>query len=146
MGSAHLFGNPEARGAISGLSQGVGRTHVARALVEALAYQVRAITDAFAHGGVVLGELRADGGAAAMDLLLELQATNSRVDVERSETIEATARGAASIAGLCAGQLQLTRTTRGYLARQCPFYARRSDDRRRGVRAVASRTHSPLTH
>jgi glycerol kinase len=98
------FWNPEARGAISGLSQGVERAHIARALVEALAYQVRAITDAFASGGVALSELRADGGVAAMDLLLELQATNSRVAVERSETIEATARGAASIAGLCVGQ------------------------------------------
>ncbi|MGC2486918.1 MAG: glycerol kinase, partial [Acidimicrobiales bacterium] len=48
-------------------------------------------------------ELRCDGGAAAMDLLLELQATNSRVRVLRSATIEATARGAASIAGLGVG-------------------------------------------
>jgi glycerol kinase len=76
---------------------------LARALVEALAYQVRAMTDAFRAGGVEVQELRCDGGAAAMDLLLALQATNSRVNVLRSSTLEATARGAASLAGLEVG-------------------------------------------
>src|SRR5665213_486027 len=97
------FWNPDARGAIMGLSRGVGKGEIARALVEALAYQVRAMTDAFRDGGVELKELRADGGAAAMDLLLQLQATNSRVDVLRSSSLEATARGAASVAGLEVG-------------------------------------------
>ncbi|MGH3733950.1 MAG: FGGY family carbohydrate kinase [Acidimicrobiales bacterium] len=94
------FWRSDARGAIMGLSQGVGRGQLARALVEALAYQVRAMTDAFRDGGVTLQQIRCDGGAAAMDLLLSLQATNSRVEVLRSSTLEATARGAASIAGL----------------------------------------------
>jgi glycerol kinase len=94
------FWRSDARGAITGLSYGVGRGQLARALVEALAYQVRAMTDAFRDGGVAVRELRCDGGAAAMDLLLSLQATNSRVKVLRSSTLEATARGAASIAGL----------------------------------------------
>jgi glycerol kinase len=94
------FWRSDARGAITGLSHGVGRGQLARALVEALAYQVRAMTDAFRDGGVDVHELRCDGGAAAMDLLLSLQATNSRVNVLRSSTLEATARGAASIAGL----------------------------------------------
>ncbi len=94
------FWRSDARGAITGLSHGVGRGQLARALVEALAYQVRAMTDAFRDGGVDVQELRCDGGAAAMDLLLSLQATNSRVNVLRSSTLEATARGAASIAGL----------------------------------------------
>jgi len=97
------FWNPDARGALSGLSRGVGRGEIARALVEALAYQVRAITEEFARAGVELVELRADGGAAAMDLLLQLQATNSRVEVLRSSSLEATARGAASLAGLSVG-------------------------------------------
>jgi glycerol kinase len=97
------FWDPDARGAITGLSRGVGKGEIARALVESLAYQVRAMTDAFRGGGLELKELRADGGAAAMDLLLQLQATNSRVDVLRSSTLEATARGAASVAGFEAG-------------------------------------------
>ena len=94
------FWRADARGAITGLSRGVGRGEIARALVEALAYQVRAMTDAFRRGGVELRELRCDGGAAAMDLLLSLQATNSKVPTLRSSTLEATARGAASVAGL----------------------------------------------
>jgi glycerol kinase len=58
------------------------------------------MTDAFAGAGIELRELRADGGAAAMDSLMQLQATNSRLTVARSSSLEATARGAASVAGL----------------------------------------------
>jgi glycerol kinase len=58
------------------------------------------MTDAFRAAGIGLSELRADGGAAAMDTLMRLQATNSRVQVARSKTLEATARGAATVAGL----------------------------------------------
>jgi len=94
------FWRSDARGSLSGLSRGVGPGHVARSLVEALAYQVRAMTDSFATNGIELRELRADGGAAAMDLLMQLQATNSRLSVLRSTSLEATARGAATIAGL----------------------------------------------
>ena len=97
------FWRSDARGAITGLSRGVGRGQIARALVEALAYQVRAMTDAFSASGVAMRELRADGAAAAMDLLLELQATNSRVVVRRSAHLEATARGAATLAGFDVG-------------------------------------------
>ncbi len=97
------FWRSDARGAITGLSRGVGKGQIARALVEALAYQVRAMTDAFRAGGVEVRELRCDGGAAAMDLLLALQATNSKVATLRSSTLEATARGAASVAGLEVG-------------------------------------------
>jgi glycerol kinase len=94
------FWRSDARGSISGLSHSSRRAHVARALLESLAFQVRAITDAFQSGGVALRELRADGGAAAMDSLLQLQATISRLDVVRSRSLEATARGAACVAGL----------------------------------------------
>ena len=94
------FWRHEARGSINGLGRGAGRAQVARALIEALAYQVRAMTDAFRAAGIELRELRADGGAAAMDLLMSLQATNSRLPVLRSTSLEATARGVATIAGL----------------------------------------------
>ena len=94
------FWRAGARGSISGLSHSSRPAHVARALLEALAFQVRAITDAFQSGGVALRELRADGGAAAMDTMLQLQATNSRLEVVRSRSLEATARGAACVAGL----------------------------------------------
>ncbi len=94
------FWRGDARGSITGLSRGAGRAQIARALVESLGYQVRAMTDAFRASGVGLREIRADGGAASMDLLMQLQATNSRLDVRRSATLEATARGVATVAGL----------------------------------------------
>lgn len=97
------FWNPDAHGVLMGLSVGTSRSHIARAVVESLAFQVRAMTEAFVRGGIPLLELRADGGASSMDLLMELQATNSRVPVLRSTSLEATARGAAAIAGLGAG-------------------------------------------
>jgi glycerol kinase len=97
------FWRSDARGSITGLSRGATRGNIARALVEAFAYQVRAMTDAFVDGGLQLRELRADGGAAAMDLLMTLQATNSRLPVRRSASLEATARGAATVAGLTIG-------------------------------------------
>jgi glycerol kinase len=97
------FWRSDARGAITGLSHSVGRAEIARAVVESLAYQVRAMTDAFIEHGVAVRELRADGGAAAMDLLLQLQATGSQVPVLRSRSLEATARGAATLAGLGVG-------------------------------------------
>lgn len=97
------FWRSDARGSITGLSRGVGRAQIARALIESLAFEVRAMTDAFAAGGISLSHIRADGGAAAMDLLLGLQATNSRLPVYRSTSLEATARGAATLAGLGVG-------------------------------------------
>jgi glycerol kinase len=107
------FWRSDARGSITGLSRGVGRGNIARALIEGLAYQVRAMTDAFANNGLALRELRADGGAAAMDLLMQLQATNSRLPVRRSTSLEATARGAATIAGLRVGMWQSTQELEG---------------------------------
>ena len=97
------FWRPDARGSLSGLSRATQRGHIARAVVDALAFQVRAMTDAFFNSGVALSELRADGGAAAMDSLLALQATSSRLRVRRSASLEATARGAATLAMLGAG-------------------------------------------
>ncbi len=97
------FWRSDARGSITGLSRGAGRAQIARALVESLAFEVRAMTDAFRDGGIELDHIRADGGAAAMDLLLGLQATSSRLPVYRSTSLEATARGAATLAGLGVG-------------------------------------------
>ena len=97
------FWRPEARGALSGLTRGSNRAHIARAVFEAQVFQVRSMTDAFAGAGVPLVELRADGGAAAMDTLLDLQATASRLTVRRASSLEATAKGAACAAGLAVG-------------------------------------------
>ena len=69
-----------------------------------MAFQVRDMTDAMAAASPhPLSALRADGGAAAMDLLLELQAEQSRMPVARPPSLESTALGAATVAGLAEG-------------------------------------------
>jgi glycerol kinase len=96
--------DPTARGIITGLTRGAGRAQLARACVEAIAFQVRDMTDAMAAASAYpLTSLRADGGAAAMDLLLGLQAEQSRMPVTRPRSLESTALGAATLAGLAEG-------------------------------------------
>jgi len=96
--------DPEARGIVTGLTRGAGRAQLARACIEAMSFQVRDITDAMAAASShPLAVLRADGGAAAMDLLLELQAEQSRMPVARPASLESTALGAAAVAGLAEG-------------------------------------------
>ncbi len=93
-----------ARGSLIGITRGSGRAQLARAVVDSLAFEVRAITDAMSSAaGQPLTRLRADGGAAAMNLLLAHQADQSRVLVERPTSLESTALGAATIAGLAEG-------------------------------------------
>ena len=96
--------DPYARGTIVGLTRGSGRAHLARAVVEAMAYQTRDVVEAMtAASGHPVTELRADGGASAMDLLLQLQADQLQVPVARPVVRETTALGAAYLAGLAEG-------------------------------------------
>jgi glycerol kinase len=96
--------DPTARGMVTGITRGAGRAQLARACVEAMAFQVRDMTDAMAAASPIpLSALRADGGAAAMDLLLELQAEQSRMRVARPRSTESTALGGATVAGLAEG-------------------------------------------
>jgi glycerol kinase len=95
---------PGARGAIVGLSPGTTRAHLARAAVEAMAYQTRDVLDAMtAAFGRPAEVLRVDGGASVMDLLLQVQADQLGIPVLRSRDREATALGAAYLAGLAEG-------------------------------------------
>jgi glycerol kinase len=96
--------DPEARGIIMGLTRGAGRAQIVRACIESMAFGVRDMTDAMATASAhPLSSLRADGGAAAMDLLLRLQAEQSRMTVARPRSTESTALGAATLAGLAEG-------------------------------------------
>jgi glycerol kinase len=96
--------DPYARGTIVGITRGTGRAHLARAVVEAMAYQTRDVVDAMtAASGQPLAELRVDGGASVMDLLLQLQADQLGVPVARPAFTETTVIGAAYLAGLAEG-------------------------------------------
>jgi glycerol kinase len=95
--------DPYARGTITGLTRGVGAAHIGRAVVEAMAYQVRDVVDAMRGAGTEVAALRVDGGAAVLDLLLQMQADQLRVPVARPTTTETTALGAATLAGVAEG-------------------------------------------
>jgi glycerol kinase len=103
-GLASPHWDPYARGTIVGLTRGNGRAHLARATLEAIAYQtvdaVRAMEDA---SGEPLAELRADGGAVENAWLMQFQADVLGVPVVVPETVETTALGAACLAGIAVG-------------------------------------------
>ena len=93
-----------ARGMITGLTRGTGRNHIIRAALESIAYQTEDVYRAMeADMGMTLSRLRADGGASADDLLMQFQADISGVSVYRPHQKEATAAGAAYLAGLAVG-------------------------------------------
>ncbi|MBI0475064.1 glycerol kinase [Sphingomonas sp. MA1305] len=98
------YWDPEARGAIFGLTLGATQAHLARAALEAVGYQTRDLMQAMADdGGDAPAALRVDGGMAANDWLCQFLADLLEVPVERPEHLETTARGAAFLAGLATG-------------------------------------------
>jgi glycerol kinase len=93
-----------ARGTIVGITRGTSKAHLARAVVEAMAYQTRDVVEAMAAAsGTTLAALRVDGGASVMDMLLQMQADQLGVTVQRPIDQETTALGAAYLAGLAEG-------------------------------------------
>ena len=91
----------DARGLLCGLTRGSGRAHLARAVLESIAYQTRDVLEAMnADSGVPLAELRVDGGAAANNFLMQFQADLTGVPVDRPMLVESPALGAAFLAGL----------------------------------------------
>ena len=102
LGAPHWDAN--ARGLIAGLTRGTTAAHLARAALEGIAYQVADVLDAMqADAQLPISELRVDGGAAASDLLLQFQADITGVPIVRAGVLEATALGAACLAGLAVG-------------------------------------------
>jgi glycerol kinase len=93
-----------ARGTITGITRGTTAAHIARATLEAIAFQTRDVIDAMqADSCIELGELRVDGGAAANDLLMQIQADVLGVPVVRPKNVETTVLGAAYLSGLASG-------------------------------------------
>ena len=107
LGAPHW--DPYARGALVGLSRGSNRAHIARAALEAIAYQSAELMAAMqkdvaaSSRDIPLTEVRADGGAARNDLLMQFQADLLGVPVVRPRVTETTALGAAHLAGLAVG-------------------------------------------
>jgi glycerol kinase len=98
------YWDPYARGTVVGITRGTTRAHLARAALEAIAYQSRDVLDTMKReSGVPLTTLRVDGGAAANDFLCQFQADILGVEVLRPSVTETTGLGAAYLAGVGAG-------------------------------------------
>jgi glycerol kinase len=98
------YWDAHARGTIVGLTRGTTRAHIARAALEAIAFQSAELIEAMAaDSGTALSELRVDGGASANNLLMQMQADILGTPVVRPRVTETTALGAAYLAGLACG-------------------------------------------
>ncbi|MDT7547104.1 MAG: glycerol kinase [Actinomycetota bacterium] len=102
LGAPHW--DPDARGTVLGITRGTTRAHLARATLDAIAFEVRDVVDAMTdEAGLSVPLLQVDGGASANNLLCQLQADQLGVPVQRPEVLETTALGAAFLAGLGTG-------------------------------------------
>jgi glycerol kinase len=135
LGTPHW--DPHARGTIIGLSRASGRGHIARAALEAIALSVADVTDCMERdAGVRLTRLRADGGASANDLLMQIQADVLGVPVDRPAVRETTALGAALLAGLATGLFMTSADVRSARRLERTFEPRASDAWRDRLRAA----------
>ena len=102
LGAPHW--DPDARGTVLGITRGTTRAHLARATLDAIAYEVRDVVDAMtAEAGIEVPVLQVDGGASANNLLCQTQADQLGVPVQRPAVVETTGLGAAFLAGLGTG-------------------------------------------
>ena len=102
LGAPHW--DPYARGLLIGITRGTTKNHLARAVLESMAYQTRDVIDAMQRdSGIELKELRCDGGASVNSVLMQFQADILAKPVEVPSIVEATALGAAYLAGLAVG-------------------------------------------
>lgn len=127
------FWDQAARGTLVGITRGTTAAHIARATLEAIAFQTRDVLDAMkADAGIGLTELRVDGGASANDLLMQIQADLLGCPVVRPRNVETTALGAAYLAGLAIGVWKDREEIRGQWREDRRFEPRWSDAERDG--------------
>jgi glycerol kinase len=131
------YWDADARGLICGITRGTTRAHLARATLDAIALSVNDVVAAMTEDlGRAIEVLRVDGGAAANDLLMELQAGISRLRVERPADLESTARGAAMLAGLGAGVYADAREAAKIVKLDRSFPANMKEDERKSRLAI----------
>lgn len=133
------YWDPDARGLICGITRGTTGAHLARATLEAIAFQVDDLlrvmqVDVREAGASGLSQLRVDGGACQNDLLLQLQADVSGLTVYRPTDIESTARGAGLLAGLGIGLFTSEKHAAGVFELQKSFESSWDVEQRRAAR------------
>jgi glycerol kinase len=138
LGAPHW--DPYARGTLVGMTRGSGRGHIARAALEAIAYQSAEVLQAMQKDAACpVTEVRADGGAARNDLLMQFQADLLGVPVVRPKVTETTALGAAWLAGLALGFWQSVDETAAQWQAERRFDPVMSSDRRESLMATWAR-------
>jgi glycerol kinase len=145
LGSPHW--DPYARGTIVGLTRGTGRAHLARATLEAIAYQtVDAVRAQEAAAGQELAELRADGGASVNGWLMRFQADVLGVPVVVPEIEQTTALGAAYLAGVGVGLWSQDRVVSSWRARSRYEPTMSSDQRQQLLAGWHAAVHTARGH
>ncbi len=136
------FWKPDATGTITGITRGSTSAHIARATLDGIAFQVRAVFEAMgpADASLELKKLRVDGGASANNLLMQIQANELQCVIERPENLETTALGIAYLAGLGAGVWDSIETIRGLNRVRTTFQpdARRQGEYEAWLRVIES--------
>ena len=130
------YWDPHARGALLGLSRGATSAHIVRAALEAIAFQSADLLQAMSDGAQAVSSLRVDGGAAANNLLMQMQADISGISVVRPKVLETTALGAAYLAGLAIGIWQNTDQLQSHWQIDRTFEPKLSQDERLSKRAL----------
>ena len=117
-----------ARGTIVGLTRGTTKAHIARAVLECIAYQTADLVRVMNEDAPCpLTELRVDGGASVSDILMQIQADLLRLPVDRPAQVETTAFGAAALAGLAAGVWKNFEEVAALRRSQCAFRPQREE-------------------
>jgi glycerol kinase len=129
------YWDPDARGAIVGLSRGSGRDQVVTATLQAVAYQTRDLIDAMADDGISPSVIRVDGGMVANDWFLQFLADILDVRVERPANVESTVLGAAYLAAMQCGLIDNLQQASRLWRCDAVFEPRMSADQRDALRA-----------
>lgn len=131
------YWDPDARGTIVGLTMGVSAAHIARAALEGIAFQTMDVVAAMEKdAGILISELKVDGGASRNDLMMQFQADILGTEVIRSSLSEVTALGAAYMAGLGAGLWKSVEELKGHWEAGRRFCRRASERRMNEARAA----------
>ncbi|MBK7807457.1 MAG: glycerol kinase GlpK [Saprospiraceae bacterium] len=126
------YWNQHARGAITGISRGTSRAHIARAALESIAYQTVDVLKAMeADSGISIQELRVDGGATVNNFLMQFQSDVLKCKVIRPEITETTAIGAAYLAGLAIGYWDDIDAIKNQWSKERTFTPEIGDDKRK---------------
>lgn len=125
-----------ARGCLVGLTRGVNRAHIARSVLEAIAYQMTDLLEAMkSDSGIEFTELRVDGGASVSNILLQIQADMIRCKVDRPKNVETTALGAAYLAGLAVGVWESKEEIQNNRSVERVFTPQMDEEKRNGIYA-----------